>query len=109
MASLLFRSAAVRHSGPLVIGRVAPANALRHEHHFREGIAEHLGAALLRMRKLKIHCLPHLSAPSGEMARRFLHDLREAFAAGPARRFLPEYSSRFPHVKYPQTRANARV
>jgi hypothetical protein len=39
------------------------------------------------MRKLKIHCLPHLSAPSGEMARRFLHDLREAFAAGPARRF----------------------
>jgi hypothetical protein len=43
------------------------------------------------------------------MARQFLDDLREAFVAGPARRFLAEYSSRFPHVKYPQTRADARV
>ncbi len=36
-----------------------------------------------------------VSASSGEMARQFLHDLREAFAAGPAHRFLPEYSPDF--------------
>jgi hypothetical protein len=53
----------VRHSGPVVIGQVAPANALRHEHQFREGIAERLGAALVNIKKLKIHRLAYLSLP----------------------------------------------